>query len=74
MGKKRKLGMEFTQKPRLDYQVRKALGDPHEVDQSIKPRVEQIYIYSGDLDADGKEEKGKVEFFRDRVVSFQSPF
>ena len=56
------------------YQVRKALGNPHEVDQSIKPRVDQIYIYSGDLDADGKEDKGKVEFFRDRVVSFQSPF
>jgi hypothetical protein len=56
------------------YQVRKALGNPHEVDQSIKPRVDQIYIYSGDLDADGKEEKGNVEFFRDRVVSFQSPF
>jgi hypothetical protein len=56
------------------YQVRKALGNPHEVDQSIKPRVDQIYIYSGDLNADGKEDKGKVEFFRDRVVSFQSPF
>jgi hypothetical protein len=56
------------------YQVRKALGNPHEVDQSIKPRVDQIYIYSGDLDADGKEEIGVVEFFRDRVVSFQSPF
>jgi vacuolar-type H+-ATPase subunit I/STV1 len=56
------------------FQVRMALGDPHEVDQSIKPRVDQIYIYSGDLDADGKEEEGKVEFFRDRVVSFQHPF
>jgi outer membrane murein-binding lipoprotein Lpp len=56
------------------YQVRKALGNPHEVDLSLKPRVDQIYIYSGDLDADGKEDKGKVEFFRDRVVSFQDPF
>ena len=56
------------------YQVRKALGNPHEVDQSIKPRVDQIYIYSGDLDADGKEEVGIVNFFRDRIVSFESPF
>jgi len=56
------------------FQVRKALGNPHEVEQSIKPRVDQIYIYEGDLNADGIEEKGKVEFFRDRVVSFVPPF
>ena len=56
------------------FQVRKALGDPHEVNQSLKPRIDQIYLYSGDLDADGKEEVGIVNFFRDRVVSFKSPF
>ena len=56
------------------FQVRKALGDPHEVNQSLKPRVDQVYIYSGDLDADGKEEVGIVNFFRDRVVSYKSPF
>ena len=56
------------------FQVRKALGDPHEVNQSLKPRIDQVYQYSGDLDADGEEEKGVVNFFRDRVVSFQSPF
>jgi hypothetical protein len=60
MGKKRKLGR--IRKNLTRFQVRKALGNPHEVDQSIKPRVDQIYIYSGDLDADGKEE-GKVETF-----------
>ena len=56
------------------YQVRKVLGDPHEVNQSLKPRIDQVYEYSGDLDADGKEEKGIVNFFRDRVVSFETPF
>ena len=56
------------------YQVRKALGNPHEVDQSLSPRIDQVYKYSGDLDADGNEEVGIVNFFRDRVVSFKSPF
>lgn len=56
------------------FQVRKALGDPHEVNQSLKPRIDQVYQYSGDLDADGEQEIGLVNFFRDRVVSFQSPF
>jgi hypothetical protein len=56
------------------FQVRKALGDPHEVNQSLKPRIDQVYQYSGDLDADGEQELGLVNFFRDRVVSFQSPF
>ena len=56
------------------YQVRKALGNPHEVDQSLSPRIDQVYKYSGDLDADGNDEVGIVNFFRDRVVSFKSPF
>lgn len=56
------------------FQVRKALGDPHEVNQSLKPRIDQVYLYSGDLDADGNEDTGVVNFFRDRVVSFKTPF
>jgi len=56
------------------FQVRKALGDPHEINQSLKPRIDQVYQYSGDLDADGKDEIGIVNFFRDRVVSYKSPF
>ena len=56
------------------FQVRKALGDPHEVNQSLKPRIDQVYQYSGDLDADGEQETGVVNFFRDRVVSYESPF
>ena len=55
------------------FQVRKALGDPHSIKLSLEPRIDQIYIYNGDLNADGKEEKGIVNFFRDRVVSFQPP-
>ena len=56
------------------YQIRMKLGNPHEVDQSLNPRIDQVYVYSGDLDADGEEEKGVVNFFRDRVVSHKSPF
>jgi outer membrane murein-binding lipoprotein Lpp len=56
------------------FQVRKALGNPHEINQSLEPRIDQVYEYSGDLDADGNEEKGRVNFFRDRVVSFKTPF
>jgi outer membrane protein assembly factor BamE (lipoprotein component of BamABCDE complex) len=56
------------------FQVRKALGDPHEVNQSLKPRIDQVYQYSGDLDADGEQETGVVNFFRDRVVSYKTPF
>ena len=44
------------------------------LNQSLNPRIDQVYEYSGDLDADGKEEKGIVNFFRDRVVSFETPF
>jgi len=56
------------------YQVRMILGNPHESKTSLDPRIEQVYFYSGDLDADGKDEVARVNFYRDRVVSFQSPF
>ena len=41
---------------------------------NLSPRIDQVYHYHGDLDADGEEEKGTVNFYRDRVVSFTSPF
>ena len=56
------------------FQIRKKLGDPHEVNQSLQPRIDQVYLYSGDLNSDGKKELGIVNFFRDRVVSYESPF
>ena len=56
------------------YQVRSLLGNPHEVKTSLDPRIDQIYSYQGDLDADGKEEEALINFYRDRVVSFRTPF
>ena len=55
-------------------QIRRLLGNPHRVKLNNNPRIDQVYQYSGDLDADGQEDIGVVNFFRDRVVSFTSPF
>ena len=55
-------------------QVRKILGNPHKVKLDLNPRIDQVYQYIGDLDADGIEDFGNVKFFRDRIVSFESPF
>lgn len=57
-----------------EFKVRKLLGNPKRIKNSLNPRIDRIYHYEGDLDADGVEEKGEVLFFRDRVVSFASPF
>ena len=56
------------------YQIRLVLGNPHEIKINLDPRIDQVYSYSGDLDADGVDEVGLVNFYRDRVVSFISPF
>ena len=55
------------------FRVRKLLGNPTSIKGSLNPRIERIYYYKGDLDADGKEEVGIVNFFRDKVVSFENP-
>jgi len=55
-------------------QVRRILGNPHLVKLNNNPRIDQVYLYEGDLDADGKEDQGVVNFYRDRIVSFASPF
>ena len=55
-------------------QVRKLLGNPTKIKKSINPRIDQRFIYSGDLDADGGEDQGIVSFYRNRVVNFESPF
>ena len=57
-----------------EHNVKKLLGNPDDIKLSLNPRVDRIYIYSGDIDADGTSEEAKVSFFRDRVVSFVSPF
>ena len=50
------------------------LGNPTKIKKSINPRIDQLFIYSGDLDADGGEDQGIVSFYRNRVVNFESPF
>jgi hypothetical protein len=55
-------------------QVRRLLGNPHRVKLNNNPRIDQVYLYSGDLNADGEEDIGLVNFYRDRVVSFTTPF
>ena len=57
-----------------EFKIRKLLGNPTTTKISINPRIERVYIYKGDLNADGKEQQGVVNFFRERVVSFKSPF
>ena len=56
------------------YQVRKLLGNPNMIKGNLSPRIDQVYHYHGDLDADGKEEQAIVNFYRDRVLSFTPPF
>ena len=56
------------------FKVRKLLGNPTKIKNSLNPRIDQVYHYEGDLNADGTNEVGQVSFFRDRVVSFSAPF
>ena len=53
--------------------VRETLGRPTRMRPSVKPSVEVVYFYTGDLNSDGVDEEGYVEFKDKRVVSFQSP-
>ena len=56
------------------HQIRSILGNPNKIKGNLSPRIDQVYHYLGDLDADGTEETAVVNFYRDRVVSFKSPF
>ena len=56
------------------HKVRLLLGNPNKIKGDLNPRIEQVYYYIGDLDADGTDEIARVNFYRDRVVSFESPF
>jgi len=55
------------------YELRKVLGNPTRIKQSANPAVEMVYLYEGDLDADGSKESGYVNIKDKRIVSFQSP-
>ena len=57
-----------------EFKVRKLLGNPNQIKGSLNPRIERVYHYFGDIDADGIEEKGFVNFLKGKSVSFQSPF
>jgi len=56
------------------HKVRMLLGNPNLIKRDLNPRVDQVYHYIGDLNADGVDEFAKVNFYRDRVISFTSPF
>jgi len=57
-----------------EFKVRKLLGNPNQIKGSLNPRIERVYHYYGDIDADGVEEKGFVNFFKGKTVSFETPF
>lgn len=56
-----------------EYSVREILGRPTRIRPSVKPYVEVVYFYKGDLNSDGEDETGYVELKDKRVVSFKSP-
>ena len=65
----------WTACPKPDrFQSTQTLGNPTKIKNSLNPRIDQVYHYEGDLNADGTNEVGQVSFSRDRVVSFSSPF
>lgn len=55
------------------FEVRETLGRPTRMKPSVRPAIDEVYYYKGDLDADGIEEEGVVNFKDKRVVSFESP-
>lgn len=57
-----------------EFKIRKLLGNPNTIKSSLNQRIERVYHYQGDLNADGEEEIGQVNFFQEKVVSFKSPF
>ena len=57
-----------------EFKVRKLLGNPSSIKGSLNPRIERVYHYHGDLNADGIEEKGLVNFYNGKSLSFESPF
>ena len=57
-----------------EHKVRKLLGNPDDIKLSLNPRIDRIYVYTGDINSDGEEEEATVQFFRDRVIFYNSPF
>lgn len=55
------------------FELREVLGNPTRIKQSVKPSVDQVYLYEGDLNADGEIESGYVNIKDKRIISFKSP-
>ena len=54
-----------------EHNVKKLLGNPDDIKLSLNPRVDRIYIYSGDIDADGTMRKqGKFLPRSSRIFCF----
>ena len=70
----KKESWDLIKKNMTEFNARKILGDPDKIKNSLSPRIEHVYKYIGDLDADGIEEEGIVNINRGRVHSFESPF
>tara|TARA_Y200000002_G_C22472507_1_gene575209 strand:+ start:165 stop:689 length:525 start_codon:yes stop_codon:yes gene_type:complete len=66
-------GWKTIRKRMSEFSVREALGQPTRIRPSIKPSIEIVYFYIGDLNSDGIDEEGYVNFKDKRVVSFKSP-
>ena len=64
---------DLIRKRMSSFEVRETLGRPTRMKPSVRPAIDEVYFYKGDLDADGIEEEGVVNFKDKRVVSFESP-
>ena len=64
---------EGVRKGLTPNQVRSILGRPHKQKLSINPRISDVWIYEGDLNADGKKERGTINFSNGRVLSVEKP-
>ena len=64
---------ETIRKGLTPAQVRATLGRPHKQKLSINPRISDVWIYEGDLNADGKKERGTINFSNGRVQSVEKP-
>ena len=66
-------GWETIHNRMSEFSVREAHGKPTRIRPSVKPSIEIVYMYVGDLNSDGVDEEGYVNFKDKRVVSFKSP-
>ena len=66
-------GWKTIRKHMSEFSVRDTLGKPTRIRPSVKPSIEIVYMYVGDLNSDGIDEEGYVNFKDKRVVSFKSP-